>query len=123
MADLQSLHALREKAFGADLEALHRWHRRNRIAGTHRLDDDQVDWVEVAIGMTNVPFLGKPSWARAERASMPTATAAQAIRVRAEAARTGGIRRIDDSPSRFCGESITQPGKPWRAGDSVFIKL
>ena len=45
---------------GADLEALHRWHRRNRIAGPHRLDDQQVDWVEVAIGMSLAVISGEP---------------------------------------------------------------
>ncbi len=42
----------------ADLAALHRWYRRNRVASTHRLEDEQVDWAEFVIAMSQAAMLG-----------------------------------------------------------------
>jgi hypothetical protein len=54
----------------ADPGALHRWHRRNRVATTHRLKDEQVDWAEFVIAMSQAAMsdialpLGSPEQAR-----------------------------------------------------------
>lgn len=42
-----------------DLGALHRWHRRNRLASLHRLEDTQVDWAELVIAMSHAAIWGE----------------------------------------------------------------
>lgn len=42
-----------------DLGALHRWHRRNRVARFHRLDGTQVDWAELVIAISHAAISGK----------------------------------------------------------------
>ncbi|MGO9875712.1 MAG: SEC-C metal-binding domain-containing protein [Acidimicrobiia bacterium] len=43
----------------ADLGALHRWQRRNRVARLHRLEGTQVDWAELVIAMSRAVISGK----------------------------------------------------------------
>ena len=42
----------------ADLGALHRWYRRNRVASHHRLEGEQVDWAEFVIAMSQAAMSG-----------------------------------------------------------------
>jgi hypothetical protein len=43
----------------ADLGALHRWQRRNRVARLHSLEGTQVDWAELVIAMSRAVISGK----------------------------------------------------------------
>ena len=42
----------------ADLGALHRWYRRNRVASHHGLEGEQVDWAEFVIAMSQAAMSG-----------------------------------------------------------------
>src|SRR5665213_1318050 len=58
-----------------DLGALHRWRRRNRVAVIHRLEDEQVDWAEFVIAMSDTTISGLAEPFDTEEGAQATATA------------------------------------------------